>query len=466
MKAYAVLENRLYLSCGRDTTHPSAERPVYYLDLMRGWKPGGPCSRGHVSPTSLLAILHIRETLSEALEKLPTHTIVCHVDTYEPAKLMQARFLVASFLVLVQRESPLDAFQRVSRFDPWAEDGVIDPLLHNPGSEGIQWLLDSLEALSHASSVGLMEQLDDVCDELEHFSDPLEGGCHWIVPRKLMLLRSPSPMPGWDANYIDVKYERYFSPEFYVEPFNEMGVSTVVSLSASSTTGHATAAFESANIHCFSLESEEDCLVGPQQAQEFIRIMETAEGAVAVHCQTGLVQSAFFAAVYIIRRYRFSAAAAVAWMRLARPGCLTAAHEDFLRSVTSMRPAAAECPEGSSPYAEGTRPSRASRRKSSRRARVRPQSSYVYDCMPDSAEGGSGLHVDLEPVYGNQAQLVQVRHGTCQCELARSTPVEPTISCEEVGATRLVKMDLRLLDCWKLLSRVVGLALTSAGVAF
>ena len=476
---HAVVENRLYLATGK-AKQPSDERHVY-LDLMGGWAPCDWRSR-HIHPMSLVAVLHVREDVSKVLAAMPTHKVlVCHIDSSEPAKLMLARFLMASYLVLAESETVLGAFQRVRDFDPLAEEGRVDPYLHNPSSDELQSALDGLEALSHANRLGLIARLEERRDELEHYTNPLEGGCHWVVPEGLMILSSPTSIPN-SLPYIDVGEKRYFASDFYVEPFKEMHVSTVVSLSDPHTTGYTSDAFEAANIRCASLEFEEGCVAEPQLAREFVRIMDTAQGAVALHCRTGSVQSAFFAALYIMGKYRFSAGAAVAWVRLARPGCLTAMHESFLRSVAlggpdsepTAIPDSEACDllcDSSAPCAAGTCTYWISREGSDawerRKHRVRPQSSFDF-CIDCKLEQGDHHPPPSNNNHSNQPDLPG---GTCEtagsscpkaAELAAAEPECRSTRCSSASSLRRSTDLAAHLRLWNYVTRVAVSRVASA----
>ena len=328
---------RLYLAAHRKAQPAQSDTSrCVALNIFGGWSPSGPCFP-HVCPQSLVAVLHFSQVLSDTVLKFPTHdAFVCYIDSREPAKLMHARFLMASFLVLVEQHSAYDAFQRVCGFDPLAEDPYL-----RAGCDELVSVLDGLEALSHAKCMGLMQRLldsDTLRAEVAHYANPLEGGCDWIVPDELMVLRCPTSMSDPTATYIDVQNRRYFSSNFFVEPFILMNISTVVSLSKSKYTQYTTSTFEAAGICCVNLECEEQGEPPIGFAQEFLGIMDRSEsigGAVAIHCRTGLGLSGFYSAIWLIRTHRFSVHAAIAWLRLVRPGCLTAEHEAFLRAVTS-----------------------------------------------------------------------------------------------------------------------------------
>jgi cell division cycle 14 len=64
-----------------------------------------------------------------------------------------------------------------------------------------------------------------------------------------------------------------------------------------------------------------DCTV-PSKAivARFLDVCYAEPGAVAVHCRAGLVRTGTLIAVWLMRRAGFTAAGAIGWLRIVRPG--------------------------------------------------------------------------------------------------------------------------------------------------
>jgi cell division cycle 14 len=65
--------------------------------------------------------------------------------------------------------------------------------------------------------------------EYEHYDDPANGELHIVVPDKFLAFRGPKSLPE-GVDYDDSDGVRRFAARYYVEIFQELGVTTVVRL--------------------------------------------------------------------------------------------------------------------------------------------------------------------------------------------------------------------------------------------
>ena len=163
-------------------------------------------------------------------------------------------------------------------------------------------------------------------EEYDHYNNPLEGDLHFIIPDKLIALRGPVQFQGSDL-YSDVGGVRFFSPAFYVEPFLDMGVSTVIRLNS---LAYDPAPLQSAGIRCLHIDLGEDSLPKPAALLAFLDAVAAADGAVAVHCTEGLGRTGTLVAARLMAAHGFSAREAIGWLRVVRPGSVVGAQQHFL----------------------------------------------------------------------------------------------------------------------------------------
>lgn len=69
--------------------------------------------------------------------------------------------------------------------------------------------------------------------------------------------------------------------------------------------------------------------------QKVIRAFERcpADKAIAVHCKAGLGRTGTCIGAYIMKHYKFTAAEAIGWMRICRPGMVIGPQQHFLKDI-------------------------------------------------------------------------------------------------------------------------------------
>eukprot|EP00957_Ditylum_brightwellii_P181726 13844058-Ditylum_brightwellii.AAC.1 len=55
--------------------------------------------------------------------------------------------------------------------------------------------------------------------------------------------------------------------------------------------------------------------------------------AFAVHCKAGLGRTGTCIGAYMMKHYKFTAAEAIGWMRICRPGCVIGPQQHFLQDL-------------------------------------------------------------------------------------------------------------------------------------
>jgi protein-tyrosine phosphatase len=200
-------------------------------------------------------------------------------------------------------------------------------------------LLDCWQALQRAADLGWI-QLPEVqggpwgrlnLPEHEHYDSPLNGNFAQVVPGKLIAFRSPMDLPD-GSSYVDVGGTREFSPSFLASTFASLGVTRIIRLSRPT---YDPTPFEDAGANFHHLP------VGPAPpARDILDAFLAAAAAgdsrpghgplVAVHCHSGLGWAAALIGAYLVRECGFPARAAVAWLRIVRPGSVVGAQPRFL----------------------------------------------------------------------------------------------------------------------------------------
>lgn len=70
--------------------------------------------------------------------------------------------------------------------------------------------------------------------------------------------------------------------------------------------------------------------------QTFLKACEETPGAIAVHCKAGLGRTGTCIACYLMKHYRFTAAEAIGWLRVCRPGSIIGPQQHYLEEMEQV----------------------------------------------------------------------------------------------------------------------------------
>ncbi len=273
---------------------------------------------------------------SEIVADQDTIAVVCAGGS-DVNTITDSVVLVGSFLILRRGLSVLavvEAFQLLNQrfghhfnLSPIGDD-QLGPRVHDYWSAldraiHINWLLPP--------SVDDEPVLD--VEEFAHYACAANGDVHMVVPGKLFFF--PSPDHGvpegqdWADEMVgEAGTRRRFHPDYYAALFSDLGVTTVACLSRSPPA--TAAAFEASGLDVVDrlLELPTTGADGGAMLLALDRLLtlaRAAPGAIAVYSGAGFEWSAAVGTLvtaFLIRRFGFRAAAAIAWLRMLAPWLL------------------------------------------------------------------------------------------------------------------------------------------------
>merc|ERR1712194_386055 len=116
--------------------------------------------------------------------------------------------------------------------------------------------------------------------------------------------------------------------------FKDWGVNTVIRLNKS--TCYDRTKFEREGIRHRDLYFSDGGLPPPEHVHEFLNLVESETGGVAVHCKAGLGRTGTLIGAYVMKHYKMPAKMFIAWNRLARPGSILGPQQRYLCDIEAQ----------------------------------------------------------------------------------------------------------------------------------
>ncbi|EEC45388.1 predicted protein, partial [Phaeodactylum tricornutum CCAP 1055/1] len=260
--------------------------------------------------------------LQDKLHKFP---VVCFYSNTVPAKRANAIFLICAWQIVYLHRSPEQAFCGILTIGPL-------PPFHDASPVACTYdltVMDCLRGMHKARSLGFYDEKSFDVEEYEHFEQVENGDLNWIVKDKILAFAGPS-------------FERHVSPEGYctlapadyIPYFQRKKVELVVRLNKKL---YHEQDFEQAGIRhmeAFFIDGSCPPMRILQQVLDGFESVPTGK-AFAVHCKAGLGRTGTCIGAYLMKHYRFTAAEAIGWMRICRPGCVIGPQQHFLKQIES-----------------------------------------------------------------------------------------------------------------------------------
>ena len=145
------------------------------------------------------------------------------------------------------------------------------------------------------------------------------GDMNWLIPNKLLAFASP-----YHTN--EVQGFRVCTPTDIVPVFRELGITNIVRLN--NRTYDEQLFTDAGFTHTDLFFPDGTCPPDPILAR-FISLIEGSD-VIALHCKAGLGRTGTLAGCHLIKNFGFSAAEAIGWIRVCRPGSIIGPQQHYL----------------------------------------------------------------------------------------------------------------------------------------
>ncbi|XP_023253987.1 dual specificity protein phosphatase CDC14AB-like [Seriola lalandi dorsalis] len=268
-----------------------------------------------------LAMLH--RYCCKLNKKLKSFTMsrkkLVHYTSYDQKKRANAAVLIGAYAVIYLKRSPEEAYRTLisgnnTGYLPF-RDAAVGECSFN------LTVLDCLQAVRKALQHGFLDFESFDVEEYEHYERVENGDMNWIIPGKILAFSGPHPRSKIENGY------PLHAPEAYFAYFHQNAITAVVRLNRKLYEGRR---FENAGIEHHDLFFLDGTTPSDLIVRRFLHVCESAEGAVAVHCKAGLGRTGTLIGCYLMKHFRFTAAEAIAWIRICRPGSIIGPQQNFL----------------------------------------------------------------------------------------------------------------------------------------
>ncbi|KAF8820485.1 serine/threonine specific protein phosphatase [Cardiosporidium cionae] len=350
-----IIPNRLYWTSLDNPPESSSTVHYFSIDDIFVYEPFyqdfGPLDLG-------CTYRYCRLVLEELNEATANDGIVVHYCSCFPEKRTNSVYLICAFQVIILNQKAADAFAPFKNIHPslldfrdasFGDCAYRLPVLHFlKGLElaihllirmineavstlyiliaiyqwSILYILDpSVHYLMHTLGWFSFDSFD--LGEYEYYSQIENGDLNWIIPGKFIAFSSPLSEDAEEGEFEGINAKEY------VGIFKKLNVTSVIRLNKQLYDRNI---FVKNGIKHFDLYFADGSCPSRDIIQEFLRISEGQEGAIAVHCQAGLGRTGSLIGCYGIKKYRFPASYWIAWNRICRPGSVLGLQQYFLNA--------------------------------------------------------------------------------------------------------------------------------------
>jgi len=273
-------------------------------------------------PLNFGCVFRFVQMLNEKLATYPKEgKSVVLVTTAKPETRTNAATLIGCYLVLEKGWTPEQAWA------PFEFENACPFLTYRDASfdeETFHLLpIDILKGLYRAKQHNLIDLRNLDIELFDFLDDPNNADMHEVIRNKFIAFKGPKRETKFheDIGLMDL------APEKYVDALRRLNASAVVRLNEPcyDKDDFVREGFNHYDIYFDDCSTPDETVLN-----KWFDACRAEKGALAVHCKAGLGRTGTLICAWLMRKYRFTGAEVIGFIRVMRPGSILGEQQEFL----------------------------------------------------------------------------------------------------------------------------------------